>query len=493
MRETGVKRWHSHIGRLPPNAFADAVKVLNLMDNDIGEHGAVALAAGLKTNRSVQRVVLRGNRIGLAGAGGLARVILQHPALRVLDVCNNDLRVRGAQELVTAVHRRQGQRQREAASKASAALERAMEEADVVGGPGARDAARRAMGHTQERVLAVVMPEVQVKYSGNFVSWEVYNSVIHGIGLLLSTVGAVPLLTKARASGSVAQIVGAGLYTLGLLGMFLASTLGHSLFFLTSSSPWLRVLDKLSIFTLVAGTYTPFMLVNLANVWWSRLFLLYVWGVALLGMALAATLRGRSWITRATRISSYFLIGWSAVVPLSMGWPCFHTEGMVLLLAGGLIYSAGILFYLRERLFPSSLQGLWYWLVILASGLHYAAVYNHVGEMPLCGRVSPPPLFPLNSASGVLASMFGLQWLLEGPHADLAGHIPAACAAAGLPTGMQHLPAQAAGLLPLVCAHWNGTGFEDPAVTLPGGATSLESMLDASPLLHTLQHGLMVS
>jgi len=407
--------------------FTAYLRALDLSSNDIGEHGAVALAKGLQRNSSVEKVILRGNRIGLAGASGLARVILKHPRLQVLDVCNNDLRVHGAQELMTALQHRQASRARQIAAQASHALDRAVAEAEVQGGPGARTEAGKALNHTANRMLASIVPEVEVRYSGNFVSWEVYNSIIHGIGLALALFGSVPLLTRARGSGHLGHFISTCAYVCGIAGFFLSSTLGHSLFFMESTTTFLRQMDKLSIFVLVAGTYSPFMSVNFSHLWWSRIFLLYIWAIAVLGVLLASSIKSSEWSARVLRITMYFVIGWSALLPLSLGWACFHTEGLVLLFVGGCIYSLGVLFYLRERLFPNQLQGLWYWLVLLASAMHFAAVFSHVAPMPLCGALDPAPMFPSNSAVVSLASWFGVRSWFDSPNSDMATAVTHAC------------------------------------------------------------------
>ena len=398
-----------------------------MSNNDIGEHGAVALSKGLQRNSSVERVILRGNRIGLAGASGLSRVLLKHPRLQTLDVTNNDLRVRGAQELMTALQQRQASRARQISAAASHAFDRAVAEAEVMGGPGARNEAGKALNHTANRMLASIIPDVDVRYSGNFVSWEVYNSIIHGIGLTLALFGSVPLLTRARGSGRVGHVISTAAYVCGIAGFFLSSTLGHSLVFMDSTTSFLRQMDKLSIFVLVAGTYSPFMSVNFSHVWWSRLFLLYIWGIAVLGIMLASTIKSSEWSARVLRITMYFVIGWSALVPLSLGWACFHTEGLLLLFVGGCIYSLGVLFYLRERLFPNQLQGLWYWLVLLASAMHFAAVFSHVAPMPLCGAVEPAPMFQADSTVMSLASWFGIRPWFDSPYAAIPDAVTYAC------------------------------------------------------------------
>ena len=322
------------------------------------------MPAGLEHNKTVQKLLLRGNRIGVAGATALSRVICTTVSLSYLDVCNNSLRVYGVQQLLTAlqVRRKARQQWRE--------QERAMVEA--IRGP--QSSGRGVMHGAADRLIDVIRPEVEIKYNGNFIQHEVYNSIIHGTGLLFSIVGLFPLLKKARSTGDTGHFVGTVLYIIGLTAMYLSTTLRHGLFFLENTSELFNQVDKNAIYALIAGTYTPFVVVNLGHKWWSKLLLLVLWSLAISGMVMT-TAFGRKF-TRA-RLILYLLMGWIGIIPLYAGRDCFHPEGMFLLCSGGLIYSLGVFFYLRERLFPSGTQGLWYILVVLASALHFFAVYFH--------------------------------------------------------------------------------------------------------------------
>eukprot|EP01138_Halocafeteria_seosinensis_P006250 gb/GECG01006391.1/.p1 GENE.gb/GECG01006391.1/~~gb/GECG01006391.1/.p1 ORF type:complete len:757 (+),score=49.13 gb/GECG01006391.1/:1-2271(+) len=346
----------------------DTVHYINLSDNDIGEHGAVALAKGLEHSKTVEKLLLRGNRIGVAGATALSRVICNTVSLTYLDVCNNSLRVYGVQQLLTALQIRRKAR------KQSREQERQMEDAIRGTQRGSTPSSRGVMHGAADRLIDVIRPDIEVKYNGNFIQHEVYNSIIHGTGLLFSILGSFPLLNKARSTGDPGHFFGVMFYIVGLTAMYLSSTLRHGLFFLENTSELFHQIDKTAIYVLIAGTYTPFLIVNLGHMWWSKLLLLIVWSLSITGIVISTTV-GRQY-SRA-RLILYLLMGWLGIIPLYAGKHCFHPEGMFLLCAGGLIYSLGVFFYLRERLFPSRTQGLWYILVVLASALHFFAVYFH--------------------------------------------------------------------------------------------------------------------
>jgi hemolysin III len=153
--------------------------------------------------------------------------------------------------------------------------------------------------------------------------------------------------------------------------MYGASTIYH-LARSSARKSQLRALDHICIFILIAGSYTPFALVSLPENW-GRGFLLAAWGLATIGVGLKVF-----FFNRFTKLSYllYLAMGWMAVIgykPLqaSLG------DGMYLLLAGGIAYTTGILFFLfdqRVRFF----HFMWHLFVLAGSGLHFLAVYKYV-------------------------------------------------------------------------------------------------------------------
>lgn len=199
---------------------------------------------------------------------------------------------------------------------------------------------------------------------------ELANAATHAIGLALSLV-ALPLLVGAAARrGDVAEMVGSSIFAATLIVLYAASIVYHW----TPPSrakEILRIVDHAAIFLLIAGTYTPFMLGVLRGSWgWSLLGI--VWGLALVGIT-GKVLLG----VRFPRISTlfYLLMGWLAVVavrPLAVALPA---AGLAWLVAGGLLYTAGVVFYVRDR--PRYSHTIWHLFVLGGSACHFVAVWGY--------------------------------------------------------------------------------------------------------------------
>jgi hemolysin III len=220
--------------------------------------------------------------------------------------------------------------------------------------------------------------DVEVKISGNLVREEIFNSAVMAAGLLMSLLGAVPLLSHAReVDPSGRYFFGAALYLLGLIAFFASSTLNHSLF-LSDSQHVFRLLDHSAVYALIAGTYSSFLLVNLHGTRLSSAGLIGVWSLALVGIAVSTTCPPEG-VQRRLRLFLYGLMGWIGLIPYYLLHSCVSDAGWTLLAAGGVVFSAGVLVYVRERrLHGDGLLAIWYIFVIIAATIHFMAVYHHV-------------------------------------------------------------------------------------------------------------------
>ena len=202
---------------------------------------------------------------------------------------------------------------------------------------------------------------------------ERLHSITHGIGALLSLVGMVVLIVAASVAAHVDpwKIVSLSLYGTTLVLLYTASTLYHGI----QQPRWklrFQLLDHCAIYLLIAGTYTPFLLVNMRSPTGWVLFTA-VWSLALIGIA--CKLR---WPQRLAvlRVAIYLLMGWMIVLAAGEMAASLSTTGITLLAVGGVVYTLGVIFY-AVRAIPYN-HAIWHLFVIVGSLCHYFAVYSAV-------------------------------------------------------------------------------------------------------------------
>ena len=166
---------------------------------------------------------------------------------------------------------------------------------------------------------------------------EIANGITHGIGAGLSVVGLTVLVVLAAIYGDVWRIVSFSIYGSSMIILFLASTLYHS-FQHPQAKRILRIIDHASIYLLIAGTYTPFLLVSMRGAWgWTLLVI--VWGLALLGIGFQALFADRF---RKLSLLTYILMGWLSVIILKEALVSIPIGGMLLVAIGGVVYTVGV-------------------------------------------------------------------------------------------------------------------------------------------------------
>ena len=200
---------------------------------------------------------------------------------------------------------------------------------------------------------------------------EIANSLIHALGIVLAITGLATLTGLASVFGTAWHIVGVSIYGATQILLFTASTLYHSIP-LPRAKAVLRVCDHSAIFLLIAGTYTPFTLVNLRGPWGWSIFGV-IWGLALAGIVLQGFLfRQKSFWTTLI----YIGMGWVVVVAAKPLLASVATGGIILLVAGGLAYTLGSVFYVWRRI-PYH-HAIWHAFVLAASVLHFFAILLYV-------------------------------------------------------------------------------------------------------------------
>src|SRR5205085_11957795 len=194
----------------------------------------------------------------------------------------------------------------------------------------------------------------------------------HLIGTVLALVGAAVAITIATTRGADAQRIAAvAVYAAMLVILYLSSTLYHSL--RGKPKQIFHVFDHCAIYLLIAGTYTPFTLITLGGKWGWWLFGI-VWTLAIAGVLKDLLLHGRY---RAVSVVLYVLMGWLIVAasrPLSQAMP---RPGILLLLAGGIVYTVGIAFFAMSKRVVHA-HGVWHLFVIGGSVFHYVVVLRDV-------------------------------------------------------------------------------------------------------------------
>ena len=205
---------------------------------------------------------------------------------------------------------------------------------------------------------------------------EIASSITHGVGILLAIVGLAVLVTFAARYGDAWHVVSCSVFGAALILCFTTSTLYHSVQ-IERLKHRLRALDHAAIFVLIAGTYTPFMLVNLRGPWGWSLFAV-IWTLTFAGIALRLLLKGR---LHGLIVSIYIAMGWVVVVAVEPMLERVGTGGLALLAAGGLVYTAGVIFY-KWRSLPYN-HAIWHGFVLAGAALHFFAVLFYVIPWPV--------------------------------------------------------------------------------------------------------------
>lgn len=203
---------------------------------------------------------------------------------------------------------------------------------------------------------------------------EIANTTSHAIGVALSIIGLVTLIWLSVDAGDLWKIIGVTIYGITLITLYLASTLYHG-WLPGKVKQWLQVADHAAIYLLIAGTYTPFTLVVLPPVWGWTLCAI-IWALALTGVIFKIFFIGRFNVLSTIL---YLIMGWLVVVAMNPLIENFSTGGLSWLVAGGLFYSLGTIFYLWEKL-PYS-HVIWHLFVMAGSICHFFSILLYVIPM----------------------------------------------------------------------------------------------------------------
>lgn len=200
---------------------------------------------------------------------------------------------------------------------------------------------------------------------------EILNVATHGLGFLLSIAALSILVVYASLRGNAWHIVSFTIYGISLVTLYLASTLFH----MTRKQKLrnkLNIFDHSAIYFLIAGTYTPFLLVTLRGPWGWSLFGV-IWVLAIGGLIFKLFYTGKYDYLSAI---IYVLMGWIIIIAIKPMNENLSTEGLLWLLGGGISYSIGVIFYLVKKIpYNHAIFHIW---VLLGSFAHFIAVFRYV-------------------------------------------------------------------------------------------------------------------
>ena len=200
---------------------------------------------------------------------------------------------------------------------------------------------------------------------------EWLNSATHGLGAVLSVIGTIALIVAASQLGDAWKIVSFSIFGASLILLYMASALYHG-----TRHPELRALfktlDHCAIFLLIAGTYTPFLLVNMRGTVGWTLFAV-IWSLALTGVILKVIFKNRF---KLARVGIYIAMGWLITFASSDLVASLSETALYLTIIGGVVYTAGVVFYLADRV--PYMHAIWHLFVIGGSALHFSAIYYGV-------------------------------------------------------------------------------------------------------------------
>ena len=214
----------------------------------------------------------------------------------------------------------------------------------------------------------VPMSQIDALKSPYSIVEERFNAITHALGFIAALVGLVFLLTKAQ--GAYAQLI-VSIYAIAMLLMFLSSTLYHAVSH-PNAKQILKKIDHVAIYLLIAGTYTPFMLLSVGG-WLGLTATALIWLVALAGILFKCFAKGRF---PKLSVITYLLMGWFAVAFIYPLYQALPSGGMWLLVLGGLCYTVGVLFYIaKQRQFT---HAIWHGFVVAGCLCHFFAIYYYV-------------------------------------------------------------------------------------------------------------------
>ncbi len=200
---------------------------------------------------------------------------------------------------------------------------------------------------------------------------EIANALTHGMGALLGVVALVLMVILSLQHADTARLISSVIYGSSLVLLYLASMLYHSLRSPRAKSVF-QLLDHCAIYLLIAGTYTPFMLISVKGTWGYSI-LIAIWGLAVSGILFKVRFHDR--FARLS-LTIYLAMGWLCVLIGGQMLEQIPPGGLIFLVAGGLAYTLGTIFFVLDRI-PFN-HAIWHLFVMAGSTFHFFAIYLYV-------------------------------------------------------------------------------------------------------------------
>lgn len=303
---------------------------LDLSNQQVGPDGMEALAPVINRSSSLRFLKFRSCRLADRGGSALVRLLQSHGDannLQAIDLQNN-----------------------------------------YIGFHTCADLSMAALAHPGGNVTLELM--------GNSVLDEVFNSVSHGFGEILSIIGTVFLMRKVHR-GPAYERWSMAVYCASLNVLYLCSTLFHAFFALGRTTVAVfKTLDHTAIFLLIAGSYTPLLGVVLRDKEYARALLIFMWTVSVLGIGTDVFYHGPYELV--IRLSLYIALGWTIIICLRDVIQRLGCQGTSLLALGGVLYTGGVPFFVKGRhTFHLPDHTIWHLFVVSASTLHFWCIYSY--------------------------------------------------------------------------------------------------------------------
>lgn len=204
---------------------------------------------------------------------------------------------------------------------------------------------------------------------------ERLNSISHLVGAAFALIALGALVALGVQSGDAVTMIGLTTFGLTLVLLYAMSTLYHS-FREPRLKRVFKVLDHISIYLLIAGTYTPLMLISLPGNT-GRMILALVWTLAVIGILSEVFLPGRA--VKASQLVIYLAMGWACSLDLASLKAALPSAGFWWLFAGGVAYTGGVIFYVLDKVnWLEHAHGIWHLFVLMGSVCHFVAVAGYV-------------------------------------------------------------------------------------------------------------------